>query len=505
MPSISCLGCKVQKRFKDDKFYSVDDISLISINNLRQKYNIRKRKLDEIDQIPVASKICKSCYNLTRNNPLVSIAHPLVPIDPSTPDLTFYRKDFHISCIFGCNSIENLIAVPRRMRELLLMNYKFLVLPNARMCSEHLTLENYWPLVKQITREVLQEDQKVISDLMFDYYKNSRMNEKCCFDLDNIESIENNNFKAWFAFDKNQFFNICEYTEESDPKHVAVLLCKMRTSLSNEQLAFLFGCCDRTIANYLNIARKDLYKNLVPKFINNNKRTTFVSHNTPVAKTLLDIPDDKGCCVFDGTYRLVQKSKNFAGQKMLWSEQKKSPLYKPMVGCAPDGYILFVFGPFDANHNDATILEECFEKYEDILAILQENDVIVVDNGFRDVLKYLTEEKKMFAYIPGVGQRDTLEPNKARFVTKIRWIIEQVFGRVKKKFKMFALPAHNATLIHDYKILQIAFALLNLFHEPILSDRTHEDIARLMKSRLDVSNRLKGIVEKSFSSKNSIY
>lgn len=74
-----------------------------------------------------------------------------------------------------------------------------------------------------------------------------------------------------------------------------------------------------------------------------------------------------------------------------------------MVECAPDGYILFVFGPFDANHNDAMILEECFEKYEDILAILEENDVIVVDNGIRDVLKYLTKEKKMFAYIPGVG------------------------------------------------------------------------------------------------------
>lgn len=237
MPFI-CLGCMVQKRFKGDKFYSADNISLISIN-LRQKYNIRKRKLDEIDQIPVASKICRSCYDLTKNNPLVSIANPLVPIDPNTPDLTIYRKGLnsHKSCIFGCNSIENLIAVPRRTCELLLMNYTFLVLSNARMCSEHLTLENYWPLVKQITREVPQEDQKVISDLMFDYYKNSSMNEKC-FDFDNIESIENNNFKVWFAFDKNQFFNICEYTEESDPKHVAVLLCKMRTSLLTSNWLF---------------------------------------------------------------------------------------------------------------------------------------------------------------------------------------------------------------------------------------------------------------------------
>jgi len=38
--------------------------------------------------------------------------------------------------------------------------------------------------------------------------------------------------------------------------------------------------------------------------------------------TLFDIPD-KTCSIFDATYRLAQKSKNYAGQKQLWSEQKK--------------------------------------------------------------------------------------------------------------------------------------------------------------------------------------
>jgi len=42
-----------------------------------------------------------------------------------------------------------------------------------------------------------------------------------------------------------------------------------------------------------------------------------------MAKTLFDIPDDKTCSIFDATYRLAQKSKNYAGQKHLWSEQKK--------------------------------------------------------------------------------------------------------------------------------------------------------------------------------------
>ena len=41
----------------------------------------------------------------------------------------------------------------------------------------------------------------------------------------------------------------------------------------------------------------------------------------------------------------------------------------------------------------------------------------------------------------------------------------------------------------------IAFALLNLFHEPILSDTTHENVASAMIARLNVPNRLENLVD----------
>jgi len=66
---------------------------------------------------------------------------------------------------------------------------------------------------------------------------------------------------------------------------------------------------------------------------------------------------------------------------------------------------------------------------------------------------------------------------------------------LKKKFKIFSLPAHNATLTNDYESLQIVFALLNLFHKPILSDTSYEDIAHIMKSRVNIPNRLKIVVQ----------
>ncbi|EZA59403.1 hypothetical protein X777_00485 [Ooceraea biroi] len=143
------------------------------------------------------------------------------------------------------------------------------------------------------------------------------------------------------------------------------------------------------------------------------------------------------------------------------------PLVKPMVGCSSDGFFLYVFGPFDATHNDATILQDCSQRYANDMSTIHE----------------------------GLGQLNTAEANASRCVTKCRWVIEQVFGRLKKKFKIFSLPAHNTTLKHDLDSLYIAFALLNLFHKPILSDVMHEGIAQTLKSRLNVPNRLQIIVQ----------
>ena len=39
---------------------------------------------------------------------------------------------------------------------------------------------------------------------------------------------------------------------------------------------------------------------------------------------------------------------------------------------------------------------------------------------------------------------------------------------------------------------------MNLFHEPVLSDKFHQDIAQIMKSRINVPNRLK-LIAKEFN------
>ncbi len=491
MPSFTtCVGCDIQKRSKNEKFYNISDLSIL--NNLR-RLNSRKR-LSELNDIPVNNKICRNCFQLSKQDNI------LMQRPDDTSDLSFYRNgnNSHHQCTFGCKQNDSstlTIRIPKKILQDLLMNYKFFAHEQSRMCNEHIGISNYWPLVKQINQEVKEKDQMFVMNLMHDYYQELKSTRDPIFDMSQIDAISDDVFKSWFGYSKEQFKSICSFTLHCSDQQIAVLLCKLRTALSNEQIGFLFGVCERTIANYLNQTREELLKHLVPKYINNNKRSELIAHNTEMAKILFDISDDKACCIFDATYRLAQKSSNFAGQKQLWSEQKKMPLVKPMVGCTPDGYILYVLGPFDATHNDATILKDCFSRYSEILSSIHEGDTILVDRGFRDVLNFLREVKNLKVFCPGLGQLDTIEANASRFVTKIRWIIEQVFGRLKKKFRLFSIPAHNSTLTHDFELLLIAFALLNLFHQPILSDKRQVDIAHIMKSKLNVPNLLKSVVQ----------
>jgi len=81
------------------------------------------------------------------------------------------------------------------------------------------------------------------------------------------------------------------------------------------------------------------------------------------------------------------------------------PLVKPM-GCSPDGWVSFL-GPFDATHNDAIILQDCFSRYSDEMNTIHD---IVLDKGFHDVVNFLITNKKLQEFIVP-GQLDTIEAN----------------------------------------------------------------------------------------------
>ncbi|CAF1115343.1 unnamed protein product [Didymodactylos carnosus] len=101
-----------------------------------------------------------------------------------------------------------------------------------------------------------------------------------------------------------------------------------------------------------------------------------------------------------------------------------------MITTATDGYILSVVGPFlaDGKNNDASIAKNIFINNEqDILNWLHEDDIIVVDRGFRDSINTIERfgfNVEMPDFLKGKKQLSCKEVNHSRCVTKVRWILE---------------------------------------------------------------------------------
>ena len=85
-------------------------------------------------------------------------------------------------------------------------------------------------------------------------------------------------------------------------------------------------------------------------------RTDWINHNSYVAKNLFDATDEQLILVADGTYCYCQKSSNNNFQRKTWSTHKGRHLVKPFVICTSDGLIVDIYGLFEANKNDASIL-----------------------------------------------------------------------------------------------------------------------------------------------------
>ena len=144
-----------------------------------------------------------------------------------------------------------------------------------------------------------------------------------------------------------------------------------------------------------------------------------------------------------------------------------------MVIVTTTGYIVGIFGPFfsDNSNNDASILKHIMiNNYDDILGWIEENDIMILDRGFRDslgVLKSLGIDVPMPSFLgPKQNQFDVQDANNSRFVTTLRWVVESVYARIKR-FRWFNQVIPNSSLpsIHDF--ICVLAALLNCFHVPM--------------------------------------
>ena len=177
------------------------------------------------------------------------------------------------------------------------------------------------------------------------------------------------------------------------------------------------------------------------------------------------------------------------------------------------GYIVGIFGPFfsDNSNNDASILKHIMiNNYDDILGWIEENDIMILDRGFRDslgVLKSLGIDVAMPSFLdPNQKQFDVQNANNSRFVTMLRWVVESVNARIKR-FKWFNQVIPNSSLPSIQDFICILAALLNCFHVSMKtpSPDDNDDIIRRMNSLRNKSNTLLIHLNDYHLTRNSIW
>ncbi|XP_060604358.1 uncharacterized protein LOC132757169 [Ruditapes philippinarum] len=182
---------------------------------------------------------------------------------------------------------------------------------------------------------------------------------------------------------------------------------------------------------------------------------------------------------------------------------KGRPLVKPMVIVTTTGYFVTVMGPYfaDSKNNDASILNHMLKtNTEEIRDFIQEDDIFVVDRGFRDSLELLQDlgiRVEMPSFLSkGQKQMTCDDANNSRFVTKIRWVVESANARIKSwKYFNHVLPTNQIPYIGDY--IRIVCAICNKYFKPLCNADSDDDsrLASKMRALSSNANILKSYVE----------
>ena len=177
--------------------------------------------------------------------------------------------------------------------------------------------------------------------------------------------------------------------------YLAAFLIKLRTGLSLCQIASILDVFNDkgTLSKVIKNVRTQLFQNFVPLYLefSHVSREKLINEMTrPLAKRLMKC--DKLILILDGTYFYIEKSSNNTLQRNLFSLHKHWPFVKFMMIVTTTGYILDCFGRYFANYNNnyAKITHHILET-TNLKSILQSDDMMITDRGFRDVTEYLNQ------------------------------------------------------------------------------------------------------------------
>ncbi|CAF1070839.1 unnamed protein product [Brachionus calyciflorus] len=105
----------------------------------------------------------------------------------------------------------------------------------------------------------------------------------------------------------------------------------------------------------------NINEKLIPTYIQSNdykKTNEWLKHNSYISSEIFceNTNNPELILVCDGTYCYCEQSSNNTFQRSTYSVQKKRHLVKPFVICTTYGFIVDIYGLYEATKNDSSIL-----------------------------------------------------------------------------------------------------------------------------------------------------
>ncbi|XP_062600940.1 uncharacterized protein LOC134262562 [Saccostrea cucullata] len=411
------------------------------------------------------------------------------PASPPSVQLPFPSTSRgHSSCCI-CKRPGPKLVVPVNIRHQIFISKEIIIPAGARCCPNHLQ-GNIGDL--QPISETTTVNRTTIAQLVKFLRSEIQRQEKTRLNFNNDESLSDAEYVNLMGISKDSFKDLLQYIEgkvrltpaRSLRTSLAIFLMKIRRGESNRVLSTLFNVSKSSVRRCISSVRSALGGRFVSENLGfqHITRSDVIQHHTrQIAQTLFGSSPagNQVILVLDGTYIYINKSGNFHFQRQSFSLHKGRPLLKPMIIVSTTGQFISVMGPYLARNNDASIIKHIMKSnIEDIRNWVQEDDIFIVDRGFRDSMDYL-EELGIQAHMPcfmskGEKQMSTESANTSRLVTKIRWVVESANSRIKQwKYLGHVLPTSQIPYIGDF--IKIVCSICNRYLKPLSSGNADEE------------------------------
>ncbi|CAM4906565.1 unnamed protein product [Rotaria socialis] len=373
----------------------------------------------------------------------------------------------HRSCIVCELSDETCKVLSKQQRTLIFVKRGIFISEDARCCPSHIYNKqlNFDSLcqIRGTHFDKLVFDANRLEEIIADF--RLIVDNLKTFDFDDPYSLSDMDYYNITGLHKDEFdivvdsvVSMRESRIRSKRTTTALFCAKMRLGLSNSVLSTMFHIKDdKVVSRIIHQVTEALMKNFVPKhtgFRHVSRQTVLEQHQTLKANMLLTSNNQQVVVVMDGTYLYLQKSANNELQRRNYSTHKHRHLIKPMIITTRSGYILSVLGPFfgDYKNNDANIITHCLLTNEDdMLNWLQDDDIIILDRGFRDAaptMRTLGFHVQMPRFLNGKKQFTTEEANQSRLVTANRWVVESGTYQIRMA-KSYILEHITTSILND--------------------------------------------------------